>query len=110
MQVANIRVITKARLLELAGVHPDSLASARQWLSTVENAAWGDLTDIRKTYNSTDKVKVDSGRILYVFNIRSYRLIAAIHFIKKNPSKGRVFVREFLTHAEYDKNTWKERH
>jgi mRNA interferase HigB len=109
LQIVNIRAITKVRLLELAGAHPDSLVSVKQWLSTVENASWGNLTDIRETYNSTDKVKVDSGRILYVFNVRSYRLIVAIHFIKKNPGRGRIYVREFLTHAEYDKNTWKER-
>lgn len=100
---------TKIKLLELAGAHPDSLGSVKQWLSTVENAYWGSLTDIRKTYNSADRVKLDTGRSVYVFNIRSYRLIVAIHFTKKNPKRGRIYVREFLTHAEYDKNTWKER-
>jgi mRNA interferase HigB len=104
-----MRVITKERLLDLARAHAGSLPSVKQWLSTVQNAAWSHLTDIRNTFNSADMVHLDSGRTVYVFNIRSYRLITAIHFTPKSPSRGRVYVREFLTHAEYDKNTWKER-
>lgn len=40
-----------------------------------------------------------------VFNIggNKYRLIAAIHF-----NRQIIFVLRFLTHAEYDKNIWKE--
>ncbi len=104
-----MRVITKARLLELAKAHADSLPSVKLWLSTVQNAAWSNFADLRNTFNSADMVHLDSGNTVYVFNIRSYRLIAAIHFTPKSPDKGRVYVREFLTHADYDKNTWKER-
>ncbi len=41
---------------------------------------------------------------LVVFNIsgNKYRLIAAIHFNRK-----KVFIREILTHAEYDKGKWR---
>ncbi|NBB79971.1 MAG: type II toxin-antitoxin system HigB family toxin [Verrucomicrobia bacterium] len=104
-----MRIITKERLLDLAKAHAGSLSSVKQWLSTVQSAVWGDFTDIRNTFNSTDLVRLGSGNTVYVFNIGSYRLIAAIHFTPKNPSRGRVYIREFLTHAEYDKNTWKER-
>lgn len=104
-----MRVITKVRLLELATTHPDCLPSVKLWLSTVQNAAWANFTDIRNTFNSADMVPLTSGSTVYVFNIRSYRLIAAIHFTPRNPSRGRVYVRELLTHAEYDKNSWKER-
>ena len=104
-----MRVITKARLLELVEAHAACLPSVKKWLSAVQNAAWGSFADTRKTFNSADMVHLKSGRTIYVFNIRSYRLIAAIHFTPQSPSRGRVYVREFLTHAEYDKNTWKER-
>jgi len=104
-----MRVITKARLLELATGHADSLPNAKQWLSTVQYATWANFSDIRKTFNSADMVRLESGNTVYVFNLRGYRLIAAIHFTANNPGKGRVYVREFLTHAEYDKNTWKKR-
>ena len=104
-----MRVITKGRLLDLAKAHAGSLPSVKQWLATVQSAYWGDFTDIRNTFNSTDLVRLGSGHTVYVFNIGSYRLIAAIHFKPENPSRGRVYIREFLTHADYDKNSWKER-
>ena len=104
-----MRVITKVRLLELASAHAASLPGARQWLSTVQHASWANFSDIRKTFNSADVVRLDSGSTVYIFNIRSYRLIAAIHFTPQRPERGRVYVRELLTHAEYDKNNWKER-
>ena len=45
------------------------------------------------------------GRDLYVFNIggNKYRLIAAIHF-----NTQRLFVRQILTHSEYDTERWKK--
>lgn len=57
-------------------------------------------------------VRLPSGRSIVVFNIagNEFRLITAIHYTPKNIKKGRVYLREFLTHAEYDKNEWKERH
>ncbi len=41
-----------------------------------------------------------------VFNIKgnAYRLITAIHY-----DRGRIYIRELLTHAEYDKGDWKQR-
>jgi mRNA interferase HigB len=40
-----------------------------------------------------------------VFNIcgNKYRLICAMHF-----NTGKVFLLRFLTHAEYDKDQWKD--
>jgi mRNA interferase HigB len=44
---------------------------------------------------------------LYVFNLRGnrHRFICAIHFNRK-----KLFIREFLTHADYSKQGWKTRH
>ena len=51
-------------------------------------------------------VRVESGKPVLVFNIagNSFRLIAAVHF-----NTGRVFLLDFLSHAEYSKNVWKKR-
>jgi len=42
---------------------------------------------------------------LVVFNIggNKYRLIAAIHF-----NRHKLYIRDVLTHAEYDKERWKK--
>ena len=41
---------------------------------------------------------------LVVFNIcgNKYRLITAIHF-----NRGKAYIRDVLTQAQYDKNRWK---
>ena len=68
-------------------------------------AEWTCLTDVRCTFGHADAVRVKSGRMVVVFNIKGndFRLITAIHY---NVSK--VFVLRFLTHAEYSKDGWKE--
>jgi len=55
---------------------------------------------LRKTFNTADLV----GRFV-VFDIggNKYRLIAALHF-----NRGKLFVRQVLTHAEYDDGKWKD--
>ena len=46
---------------------------------------------------------VESGRKVVVFDIGSFRLITAIHWLV-----GELYVMRFLSHAEYDKEQWKE--
>jgi len=43
--------------------------------------------------------------VLAIFNIRGnrYRLIVRMSFRRQ-----RMYIKEFLTHAEYDKGTWKK--
>jgi mRNA interferase HigB len=50
-------------------------------------------------------VEVKSGHVVTIFNIRGnrYRLIVAIKY-----EWSMVYVLRFLTHAEYDKDQWKE--
>jgi mRNA interferase HigB len=50
-------------------------------------------------------VTVSSGRSVTVFNIRGndYRLVAAIHY-----NTQRVYALRVLTHAEYDRDRWKD--
>lgn len=74
------------------------------WIAVVRLADWGSIRDVRMTYPSADPVKVASGRNVTVFNVcgNDYRLIVAIHY-----NKRRVYTLDFMTHAEYDKNTWK---
>jgi mRNA-degrading endonuclease HigB of HigAB toxin-antitoxin module len=60
----------------------------------------------RQTFPSADPVRVASGRTVIVFNIARtrYRLITAIHY-----NMRKVFVLRFLTHAKYDRETWKDK-
>jgi mRNA interferase HigB len=65
----------------------------------MENQLFTDLVNLRETLASADQV----GN-LTVFNIggNKYRLIVAIHY-----NRHKVFIRNVLTHAEYNRNNWK---
>lgn len=75
-------------------------------METARKARWRTFADVRTDFPSADMVKVGSLRPVVIFNIagNNFRLITAIHF-----DKGRVFLLDFLTHADYDKQRWKDR-
>ena len=77
----------------------------RCWYKTVSNAEWRSLQDTRATYPHADGVQAEDGEILTVFNIcgNKYRLITRIRY-----DYQWVNIRIVLTHAEYDKDMWKE--
>jgi mRNA interferase HigB len=78
----------------------DSRVALQTWLKTAKYARWGSLQELQETFPATDMI----GK-LAIFNItgNKYRLIARVEF-----SEQRIFIKEFLTHAEYDKGGWKK--
>lgn len=70
-----------------------------------KKAKWQGLNDVRASYRSADMVKVKSKKQVLVFNIggNQFRLIIAAHFDRQN-----LYILRFMTHAEYNKNNWKE--
>ncbi len=98
-------IIKPARIREFARQYPQAASSLERWLKLAEGGQWSSLVDIRSVFRSADEVRVASGRVVVVFNLKGndFRLITAIHY-----NRGKVFVMMFLTHAEYDKDTWKE--
>jgi len=95
-----MRILALRRLREFWARYPDAEASLRFWYRVVKQARWQRFMDVRARYSSADQV----GKFT-VFNIagNTYRLITVIHF-----NTGRVYVRRVLTHAEYDRGTWKD--
>lgn len=85
--------------------HRDAAESLAAWMKNAEEASWKSLSEARRVYPHADPVEVASGRTVVVFNIRGnrYRLITAIHF-----NRQVVYTLEFLTHAQYSKNRWKD--
>ena len=95
-----MNVISKRGLFERAAKFADARSALQVWFDTAAEAEWGNLEDVRKTFPSADMVGD-----LAIFNIRgnNYRLIARMVFQYK-----RIYIKEFLTHAEYDKGGWKK--
>jgi mRNA interferase HigB len=79
-------------------------------MELVQAAEWSSIVDVRKVIPSADgiPVKILGGGTLVVtvFNIKGndYRLITVVDF-----PGATVIIRDVLTHAEYDKNAWKDR-
>jgi mRNA interferase HigB len=94
-----VHVISRKKLLDAAGVHSDLSASLDAWYRIAKRASWDSLEDVRQVLPTADGVG-DT-----VFNIKgnNYRLIALILYRSK-----KVFIRDVLTHAEYDKGRWKK--
>ena len=78
---------------------------ARLVAATAEAARWQSIRDVRIAYPSADGVKLNSGIVVTVFNVRGneYRLLTSISYQRQD-----VYVL-VLTHAEYDNDKWKGR-
>ncbi len=95
-----MHLITRRRLLEFGKKHPDAKDPLDRWYRIVKRTDFESFSDFRKTFPSADQV----GN-LTVFNIggNEYRLITFTVYEKK-----RIYIRQILTHKEYDKGNWKE--
>ena len=95
-----MNVIGKRGLFERAARYADAKSALQVWFDTAVEAEWKNLEDVRKSFPATDMVGD-----LAIFNIRGnhYRLIVRMVYQYK-----RIYIKEFLTHAEYDKGGWKK--
>ncbi len=95
-----MHIITRKRLLEFAKKHPDCSTALESWYRIVKHTEFNSFAELLQTFPSADQV----GK-LTVFNIggNKARLIAAIHY-----NTHRIYIRNVLTHKEYDREIWKE--
>jgi mRNA interferase HigB len=100
-----MRIIKTSTLREFWEAHREAEVSLRTWVQQTKAADWQNFADVRGTFPSADTVAVASGRTVVVFNVarNRYRLIAAVHY-----NTQIVYTLMILTHAEYDRNAWKE--
>ena len=95
-----MNVISRRGLFERAAKYSDARAALQVWYDTAVESDWSSLQEVRATFPATDMVAD-----LAIFNIRGnhYRLIVRMVFRYR-----RIYIKEFLTHAEYDKGRWKK--
>ena len=96
-----MHVIAKPALISFWTRYPDSERPLRVWYEVMEREIFSDFNELRQTFASADYVDG-----LTVFNIggNKYRLIASINY-----NRRKVYIRNVLTHTEYDRETWKRR-
>ncbi|WP_246660729.1 type II toxin-antitoxin system HigB family toxin [Tardiphaga sp. vice154] len=85
-----IRFISTSALVAFTARHPAAGMPLQVWRRIIESRAFAGFSDIRKTFNSVDRVEN-----FYVFDIggNKYRIVAALHF-----DKQRLYVRYVFTH------------
>ena len=99
-----MHVISRKALTEFWKVHAEAEAPLKSWYKAASQGHFGNLAELKQTFQSVDYVRA-RGRGFHVFNIggNKYRLIAVIHF-----NAQKLFIRQVLTHAEYDRGDWKK--
>ena len=95
-----MHVISQKMIWEAKRKHVESSEALDGWYRVVKRTDFRNFSDLKRTFNSVDKVAD-----LYVFNVggNKLRVIASVHFSRK-----RIYIRDVLTHKEYDKNHWKK--
>ncbi|MDH3353508.1 MAG: type II toxin-antitoxin system HigB family toxin [Nanoarchaeota archaeon] len=95
-----MHIITRKRLLDFALKHPSCKSGLETWYRIIKYSTFKTFVELRGVFPSADQVEKFT-----VFNIggNKVRLIVAIHY-----NTQRVYVRHVLTHADYDRNEWKE--
>jgi mRNA interferase HigB len=95
-----LHIISRKKLKEAATRYGDLEVPLDVWFRVAKRASWQNLADVRKTFASADLVKRWT-----VFNVKGnrYRLITEINYRFR-----RVYIRHVLTHAEYDREEWKQ--
>jgi mRNA interferase HigB len=99
-----MRIITVKRLMEAAANYPVVRPKIEYWSSIAKAAKWTNFAQTRMTLRHADQIVVKSGHIVTVFNLgNAFRLITAIHYNRKC-----IYILKILTHADYDKDSWKD--
>lgn len=111
-----MRIISPKLLRDFWFKHAAAEASLKDWLKKTEQAEWKHFADVRLTFSAADQLTLPSqqagvdekGRkrtkTVVIFNVggNAYRVIVSINY-----KTGIVYTLFALTHAEYDKQEWK---
>ena len=94
-----MHIIRRKKLRNFCQQHPDSCDALDNWHKLNTKAKWRNLAEVQTVYSTAEAV----GNFT-VFNIKGnrYRLIVDIVY-----SDQTIFIKYILTHAEYDKDRWK---
>ena len=94
-----MHLITRKRIQEFIAKYPDSESFLENWYRIVRHTEYNSFNELRQHFRSADYV---DGFVVFNISGNKYRLIAVIHFNRK-----KIYIREILTHQEYDKGKWK---
>ncbi len=94
-----MHIISYSKIRDFCKKHPEAASSLEHWYRIVKHENFKMFAEVKQIFPSADLV----GNFV-VFNIggNNYRLIAYIRYKFK-----RLFIRDILTHRQYEKGKWK---
>jgi mRNA interferase HigB len=83
--------------------HPEAESPLKKWKQVVlaQGDEWTNFTDIKASFGAADWVE---GKVVFDIKGNDFRLIAVVYF-----QDNKLWIRDIITHAEYDKGNWKKR-
>jgi mRNA interferase HigB len=95
-----VRIIARRRLMQLAAAHGDCVEQVGDWYRIASKNVWHNLVEVRTSFRHAGIVGDKT-----VFNIKGndYCLIVHIRY-----QTGTIYIKDLLTHAEYDRGKWME--
>ncbi len=96
-----MRVISKRPIREFWERYPESKPALEEWFRKVGQITVTSFPELRSTFSSADYV---DGYTLFDVGGNKYRIAAVIHY-----DKQRLYIRQVMTHAEYDRNHWRKK-
>lgn len=94
-----LRIVHWGKAKKFMRRYPNAIAPLFHWRVVLKQTRANSFADLRDTFSSADQVGEYT-----VFNIggNNFRLIAIVVFFKDT-----AYIRDILTHAEYDENKWR---
>ena len=79
--------------------YPDARMPLDRWYRVAKRAEWTGFADVKQSFNTADLV---APYVVFDIGGNKFRLVAEINF-----RKGVLFIRDIMTHKEYEKGAWK---
>jgi len=81
--------------------HPEAKPMLEDWFRKASHTEAATFHVLRETFGTADYV---DGYTIFDVGGNRYRIAAVIHY-----DKQRIYVRDVMTHAEYDRDVWRKR-
>ena len=88
-------VITKKRLRDFYRKHPTAKTPTLAWLRLMQGGRFKDFNDLKRIFATADYTE---GLTVFDIGGNHYRMVTDVVY-----KKGRVYIKEVLTHSDYDK-------
>src|SRR5262245_57314211 len=103
-----MHIISRKALNKFAAKYSGMKAALDGWYKATSDARWEKFNQVRETFSHADSV---GSCVIFDVGGNNIRIVTWIKYVKTQEdgtkTLGRVYIRQVLTHTEYDKDKWK---